>query len=266
MRRFYMALKDLIAEQGALDEPTIERIVAPYARYDVNAKKISFVPSFARLSNRAKILVYLVALQGWKYVTDETVPADARPVDIQEVTGIPGGSLRPTLRDLSDCHVLTEQDSRYSVRSVALATIETEIGQGADATGSNGGSPARKTASRRVRPKSENSAESPDVAGIDDAGDPPVLDSSIKRPRKIARKTGNIAATFDRWVTEGYFDDPRTLADVQARFRKEAIMVPQTSLPGYFLGAVRKGQLKRDEVEVGGKTVWAYTTVKKVAA
>ena len=115
-----MALKDLVAEHGALDEPTIEKIVAPYARYDVGAKKISFLPAFARLSNRAMILVYLVALQGWKYVTDETIAADARPVDIQELTGIPGGSLRPVLRDLSDSHVLVEQDSRYSVRSLVL--------------------------------------------------------------------------------------------------------------------------------------------------
>jgi hypothetical protein len=256
-----MALKDLVAEQGALDEPTIEKIVAPYARYDVAAKKISFLPAFARLSNRAKILVYLVALQGWKYVTDETIAADARPVDIQELTGIPGGSLRPVLRDLSDSHVLVEQDSRYSVRSLVLTIIETEIGQGADAPRSNGGSAARKTARRRGRSKAENRAESDDVAGLD--GDP-ASESSAKR--KIAGKTGNIAATFGRWITEGYFDQPRTLADVQARFRKEAIIVPQTTLPGYFLGAVRKGRLKREEVEIGGKTVWAYTTVKKAAA
>jgi hypothetical protein len=265
MRRLDMALKDLVAEQGALDEPTIERIVAPYARYDVGAKKISFLPAFMRLSNRAKILVYLVALQGWKYVTDDPIAADARPVDIQEVTGIPGGSLRPVLRDLSDSHVLAEQDSRYSVRSVVLATIEAEIRQGADAPRSNGGLAARKTIRHRARSNAENGAESDDVAGIDGDGDP-ASESSAKRQRKIAGKTGNIAATFDRWITEGYFDEPRTLADVQARFRKEAIMVPQTSLPGYFLGAVRKGRLKRDEVEVGGKTVWAYTTVKKAAA
>jgi hypothetical protein len=83
--------------------------------------------------------------------------------------------------------------------------------------------------------------------------------------RKVGGKTGNIAATFERWIDEGYFDEPRTLADVQKRFHKEAIMVPQTSLPGYFLGAVRKGRLNRDEVDVGGKTVWAYKTSKKAA-
>lgn len=262
-----MALKDLVAEQGALDEPTIERIVAPYARYDVGAKKISFLPAFARLSNRAKILVYLVALQGWKYVTDEAIAADARPVDIQEMTGIPGGSLRPVLRELNDSHVLAEQDSRYSVRSVVLATIEAEIGQGADAPRSNGGAAAQKTTRRRARSKAENGngAESDNVAGTDGADDP-ASESGAKRQRKIAGKTGNVAATFDRWITEGYFDEPRTLADVQARFRKEAIMVPQTSLPSYFLGAVRKGRLNRDEVEVGGKTVWAYTTVRQAAA
>jgi hypothetical protein len=75
--------------------------------------------------------------------------------------------------------------------------------------------------------------------------------AGAKRGRRVGGKTGNIAATFERWIDEGYFDEPRTLADVQKRFRKEAMMVPQTSLPGYFLGAVRKGRLNRDEIVAG---------------
>ena len=85
-------------------------------------------------------------------------------------------------------------------------------------------------------------------------------DSEAKKSRKVGSKTANVAGTFERWIDEGFFSEPRTSLDVQRRFRKEAIIVPRTSLPGYFLAAVRKGRLTRDEIEANGKTVWAYTT------
>jgi hypothetical protein len=221
-----------------------------------------FMQPFAGLSNKAKILVYLVALQGWKFVTEDPVGSDARPADIEAATGIPGGSLRPTLRGLCDSHILSERDSRYSVRGTSLPAIEAELNGGDDAV-----------VVRRVRASSRKSSatarKTTDDLGEEDKGqiDTGVTgeDAASSRMRKVGSKTGNIAATFERWIDEGYFDEPRTLADVQKRFRKEAIMVPQTSLPGYFLSAVRKGRLNRDEMDVSGKNVWAYTTNKKAA-
>jgi|CXWL01.1.fsa_nt_gi hypothetical protein len=257
-----MALKDLVAEKGALDEAAIERIVGPYVRYDVDAKEITFMPAFASLANKAKILVYLVALQGWKFVSDEAMPSDARPADIEAATGILGGSLRPTLRGLSESHHLSEKDSRYSVRGTSFHAIETELTGGEERVVIRRARPAARKPARNGRGAEDiEFSEEADVnaedneEGVDKKADE-------KRPRKVAGKTGNLAATFDRWIDEGYFDEPRTLAEVQKRFRKEAIMVPQTSLPGYFLGAVRKGRLTRDEMDANGKTVWAYTTVK----
>lgn len=254
-----MALKDLIAERGALDEAAIERIVEPYVRYDVDAKEIHFMPAFAALSNKAKILVYLVALQGWRFVLDESMPSDARPAEIEAATGIPGGSLRPVLRGLSETHHVSEKDSRYSVRGTSLPVIEAEL------SGDNERIVIRQRPSSRKPPKIADAVE--EVAETEEmAADAPpaeaeaVSEGEAKKSRKVGSKTGNVAATFERWIDEGYFDEPRTLSDVQRRFRKEAIMVPQTSLPGYFLAAVRKGRLTRDEVEANGKTVWAYTT------
>jgi hypothetical protein len=255
-----MALKDLIADKRALDEAAIERIVGPYVRYDVDAKEATFTQAFAGLSIKAKILVYLVALQGWKFVTDDPIAADARPADIATATGIPGGSLRPTLRGLCENHILSERDSVYSVRGTSLPVIEAELKGSDDGVGI-----------RRVRPSPRRATrmagDVTDAAG-DEEGDQVEtegISDGAKRERKVSGKTGNIAATFERWIDEGYFDEPRTLADVQKRFRKEAIMVPQTSLPGYFLSAVRKGRLSRDETDVGGKSVWAYKTTRKAA-
>ena len=255
-----MALKDLVAEKGSLDEAAIERIIGPYVRYDIEAKEIAFMPAFAGLSNKAKILVYLVALQGWKFVTDDPIPSDARPADIEVVTGIPGGSLRPTLRGLCDNHVLFERDSRYSVRGTNLPVIEVELNGRDESVVVRRTRPSPRKAGRKARGTTDDAGDEGD-AQINNAAE----GAGAKRVRKVGAKTGNIAATFERWINDGYFDEPRTLADVQKRFRKEAIMVAQTSLPGYFLGAVRKDRLKRDEVDAGGKTVWAYTTNKKAA-
>lgn len=253
-----MALKDLIAERGALDEAAIERIVAPYVRYDVDAKEIHFMPAFAGLSNKVKILVFLVALQGWRFVTDDPMPSDARPADIEAATRIPGGSLRPVLRGLSENHHVFERDSRYSVRGTSFLVIEAELNGGEERVVVRRQRPSgRKSAKDTGEAVAETDETAADSASVEEAA---VADDGAKKSRKVGSKTGNLAATFERWIDEGYFDEPRTLSDVQKRFRIEAIMVPQTSLPGYFLAAVRKGRLMRDEVEANGKTVWAYTT------
>ncbi len=255
-----MALKDLVAEKGSLDEAAIERIVEPYVRYDVEAKEIHFLPTFAGLSNKAKILAYLVALQGWRFITDDPMLSDARPADIEAATGIPGGSLRPTLRGLCENHHVSEKGSRYSVRSTSLGVIEAVLN----------GSEERVVVRRQRLPlrkpsKGPNSGEATaerneTATDARSADDEAVANGEPKRSRKVGSKTGNVAATFERWIDEGYFDEPRTLSDVQKRFRKEAIIVLQTSLPGYFLAAVRKGRLTREEIEANGKIVWAYTT------
>jgi hypothetical protein len=267
-----MALKDLIADKGALDEATIERIVRPYVRYDVEAKEIHFTHAFASLSIKAKILVYLVALQGWRFVIDEAMPADARPSDIESLTGIPGGSLRPVLRDLSESHQLSERGSRYCVRSTSLTAVEAALNGGVEADVARGPRRATRQPTRKGATADEGLSDSDLQTPSEDhatkrseEGDGKSYNRKKEpvamagRVRKVSGKTGNVAATFESWIDEGYFNEPRTLSDVQKHFHRHAIMVPQTSLPGYLLGAVRKRRLTRDEVVGnGGKTVWAY--------
>ena len=147
------------------------------------------------------------------------------------------------------------RDSRDSVRGTSLPLVSAEFNGGEEGVAVRRARPSPRKASRSARGETNNVGDGEDGRTGTAAEDP-----GAKRGRKVGGKTSNIAATFERWIDVGYFNEPRTLTDVQKRFRKEAIMVPQTSLPGYFLGAVRNGRLNREERNTGSKTVWAYTT------
>lgn len=242
-----MALKDLVAEAAELTEEAIERIVKDYVRYDVGRKSIVLMPPASSLSNRAKVLVYLTALNGWPFVTDDPVARDARPSELETVLGIPGGSLRPILRELAERHFLSDHDGRYSVRATTFPAIDAVL---------SGEAPSlsrAKTAGKRKR-------RAADAATNDEPIDANELDEQHTRSSRRSGTAG-MGHKFQNLIDSGFFDEPRTLSDVHKQFRKEGLIVPQTSFPKYLLGAIRSGRLERDEAEVDGKTVWVYLRV-----
>ena len=243
-----MALKDLIAERAKITENQIEEIVAEYARYDTDEREVVHTPAFAALSNKGKVLVHLVALQGWPFVAEETVPADASPAELEEALHIPGGTLRPILKDLKDRHIIATRGRKYSVSIAALEAIKAEIA-------SRGDGAARTTAPRRrMRQRSRGR-----VAKGDGGGKP-------KRGSSTKTRVGDRTKKFDAWIKKGFFDSARTLNEVHRRFHEEADIVSKTSLPGYLLAAVKDGRLSRKKAEVGGRQVWVYESRSKTSA
>lgn len=116
-----MALKDLISDSAKLTEEAIEKIVKPYVGYDVEGKRLTLNPAFGKLGVKQKIIVYLVALRGWPFVIEgNDLPSSETPAEMEKKLSIPGGSLRPALRDLSDAHIISEVDHRYSVEPASL--------------------------------------------------------------------------------------------------------------------------------------------------
>lgn len=245
-----MGLKDLIASKSSLAEDVIEEIVSEYVRYDTDHKTVFLTPEGHELSGKSKVLIYLVALQGWPFVMDDVVATDPKPGDIEEHTGIPGGTLRPLLKELKDRRIIIEKGGRYSVLSAALQSIKKELGS----------VPSASTARSKPRKRKANSKPDNEAKDTSELAKP---GSSAKR--KTVRKsanTANVAERFTLWIDQGYFNDWKTLSDVQKRFHKEAILVPQTSMPTYLLGAVRAGRLEREKQDTNGRTVWAYRKAK----
>lgn len=252
-----MALKDLVAKSSALTEEAIEEIIADYVRYDPDEKVVHLTPQGAVLSNRSKTLIYLVALQGWPYVA-EGIATESKPAEIEAAVGIAGGSLRPILKDLKEARIIAEKGGRYFVRPMTLNSIKSEltITDARPAFRIKKRKPAAKDSNKDSATKSAEKIieieESQTEENMSKAA------SNEKPLRKVRTKTSGIASKFSRWIDEGFFDEPRTLSDVQKRFHREAIIIPRTSIPQYLLGAVRNGRLKREEAEVAGKRVWVY--------
>ena len=236
-----MALKDLVAQKAALTEEAIENIIADYVRYDTDEMEIAFTPAAANLTNKAKILIYLVALQGWQFVVEEALPTSAKPSDLEEKLGIPGGSLRPTLKDLKERHLIAAKSSSYSVRAINLESVRAEINATSDST------PKAKKPRKKTKRNTQRVER------------PPEAKSNTGR-KSTAGASGGIAEKFDGWVKNGFFDEPRTLREVRDRFHDEAVVIPQTNIPQYLLKAVRDDRLTRKKQEVSGKNVWVYQT------
>jgi hypothetical protein len=236
-----MALKDLIAQQSALTEEAIESIIKDYARYDVARKEIVFLPAASSLAGKQKLLVYLVALQGWPIVAEgEEIPTTAKPAQIGDQVGIAGGTLRPFLKDLKDRHLIAWKDGAYSVLAASLNDIKAEL---------DGAVTTRKP----VKTKRSAKKQRETTAGNADA----------KRKRRSGSgRSSNLSDKFNGWIEAGWFDEGRTLNDVRSRFHKGGDIIPITSVPGYLLVAVRAGRLMRDKEAVNGKKVWVYSTAK----
>ena len=247
-----MALKDLVAQKAKLTEEAIETIVSDYVRYDIEEREIIFTPEATELSNKAKVLIFLVAQQGWQFVQDEAIDVGMAPLQLEEFLGIQGGTLRPTLKDLKDRNLLAVKSGKYSVRSTSLDAIKAELG----GHGRSAPRKPKRTGNKRASKPTDDSSSSVDEAAVPKK-------APVKRAKNSAQPSQGPGEAFNRIVAEGFFDDGHTLAQLQTRLHQRAIIIKQTSLPKYLLAAVRDGRLTREKKEVDGKKVWVYTSAKQ---
>ena len=84
-------------------------------------------------------------------------------------------------------------------------------------------------------------------------------DKNEPKGKKSKSSTGGHRAAVESWISNGFFDEPRTIADLVDRFHENAILVKQTSLSPLLVRLVRDGLLARKKKEVGGKQLWTYS-------
>lgn len=244
-----MALKDLVAQKAKLTEQAIENIISDYARYDVESRAVVFTPQAVNLSNKGKILVFLVAQQGWQYVLDEAVDVAVTPSKMEGILGIGGGTLRPTLKELKDRHLVLVKAGKYAVSSASLHEIESEISPNPT---------VRASRSKRVVNRKDHGSKKGSQSA--ESTEKKTPSPSLAGSKSANRAASGSKAAVIQSIEDGFFDEGCTAAELLQNLHERAFMVPRTSIPGYLIEAVRSEQLTRRKEMVDGKNVWVYRT------
>lgn len=231
-----MALKDLIVDSGSVTEAAIEEIVSTYVNYEVNPPAIVFTPAGIALGNAEKVIVYATAVLGWKYVVEEPPPVSTKPSDLEGSLGIPGGTLRPILKKLKDNHILVVSEGQYSIRISNLAVARRLV---------SGEKNVLSSSSKSKRAKASGTRKTGNT-----------VDKNRLKSKKKARAP--IRASLERLLSDGFFDEFRTLTKILGRLHELAINAKITSISGPVAELVREEKLERKKTKDNGKQVWTY--------
>ncbi|MXX99778.1 MAG: hypothetical protein F4Y67_03020 [Chloroflexi bacterium] len=128
-----MTLKSLYEEPAALDEKLLVGVLGPLIRLTPNpideSEAIRPLPAFDELNRRQKVLTVLITQRARVSLGDiDAESLGVSPVQIEEWTGIPGGSLRPLLRRMLTDRIISQPDrGRYQVPLYAIERAAQEI-------------------------------------------------------------------------------------------------------------------------------------------
>lgn len=92
---------------------------------------IAFSAGFDSQPARRRVLVAVLAARA-AFELDLRDEGSATPADIEQLTGMPGGTVRPKLRELAGSRVLHCSDGRYVVPDSQIRRAAELVGNGAE--------------------------------------------------------------------------------------------------------------------------------------
>jgi hypothetical protein len=118
-------LDDLLIDREQVNEELLREVLLPYIGIDADRKEIVPKQQWNSLNADRKVLIYLLARKAMVVLPTVQLEIEgALPKDIEDSTGIPGGTLRPKLRNLKRLGLLTQdREGRYYVPSHALSQM-----------------------------------------------------------------------------------------------------------------------------------------------
>ncbi len=124
-----MGLEKLLVTEEAVTEDVLERILADFVRLAQDTRRAILTPSGVNLPARPKVLLVLAAQHAWRFIQPVQKGNLALPIaEIGAQTGLPGNTLRPVLKQLTDSHILEPLSKGvYRLPPHSLPQVEREI-------------------------------------------------------------------------------------------------------------------------------------------
>jgi hypothetical protein len=242
-------LDELLVDAAALDRARIAAALKGRVAVDRSTGLVVPQAGFDQLNASQKTLCFLLGKKVASLLgvaTDET----ATPSEVVERTGLPAGTVRPTLTGLFDRHRLAKKGRTYFLSG-------TQVSHATDAIGAHDDSPETEPTTSRTRPPSKRSrrpakgtGKKPKTSGAKTAKR---ATHGVRRRNAGASPTSLVTQLVDK----GFFDSPKTMGDAQKRIKdKHGYQIPPTTLSPIFARLLRAGAFDREKNADG---VYEYT-------
>lgn len=218
-----MALADLIITDEQISEELIEKVLKDRVNLVKAGNKVILTRKNINSANRIKVLLFLAGGKAWELI--EKTEFSFTPADMEKAISIPGNSLRPVLKELSDDFLLSNEKGRYQITSRGIYELETIL---EDLTEESSKTTKKKSGTKH----SSNKSKSSNV--------PPKADA------------------FEGLITDGFFSLPKSNKEIIEELSCRGVTIKPTSLPVYLLPLVRKKKLSRERVVRNKGKIWVY--------
>lgn len=94
-------------------------LLKPHVKLDPEIGKVYFIPQPPKLNTKQHVLVYLLAKLALAQKNDKLEPV-ASAKDVEDSTGLPGGTVRPKLSELFRERVISKSEAGYFVEAANL--------------------------------------------------------------------------------------------------------------------------------------------------
>jgi hypothetical protein len=120
-------LEQLLVDQTEVDRAALAQVLAPLVRIDRVSGRYSFLPGVSTaLDGRRMVIAALLARKALSLLNAEFVEA-CPPRVLEREIGIPGGTLRPLLRGLSQERIVARETGNYYVANHSLVNAINEV-------------------------------------------------------------------------------------------------------------------------------------------
>ena len=103
-------LEDLLLNAAEVDRARLASALGESLGIDTESGRVVLKPGFSTLNSREKVLAYLLGKKAaWLLGKLETEAMTPKAISTE--TGMPSGTVNPKLKELRECHLVSQTDS-----------------------------------------------------------------------------------------------------------------------------------------------------------
>jgi hypothetical protein len=124
-------LSRLVIDEAAVDLELLARTLEDKIRLDLQRGTFTFLQGVrARMTSRQQLLIALLSQKALHLLKND-IAEGLRPLELEEVTGVKGGTLRPILKSLSDGRMIRpNEQGAYFIPAFSLEDVAAALGSG----------------------------------------------------------------------------------------------------------------------------------------